>query len=82
MRDAGGWSLLVHGKGQRERVVPLLDEIAQAIREAPRGWVFPNGEGTHITPAHLSKIMGWLLVWPDNPPVAAPVRVDRVCRYP
>lgn len=57
LRDPCGWSLLVHGKGDKERVVPLLDEVAQAIRETPAGWLFPNGHGGHVTPAHLGKVL-------------------------
>ena len=57
IREFEGWSLLVHGKGRRQRVVPLLDEVALRIREAPAGWVFPNGLGSHITPAHVGVIV-------------------------
>ncbi len=57
LRDPAGWSLLIHGKGGKERVVPLLDDVALVIRESPPGWVFPNGFGTHITPAHVGVLL-------------------------
>lgn len=57
VEDIDGWSLLVHGKGNKERVIPLLDEIARVLRERPNGWVFPNGFGTHITPAHVGVLI-------------------------
>ena len=57
IREFDGWSLLVHGKGRRERVVPLLDEVALRIREATAGWLFPNGQGGHVTPAHVGVIV-------------------------
>lgn len=56
--DGNDWSLLVHGKGGKERIVPLLPIVALAIRDTPAGWVFPNGKGTHLTPAHVGKILG------------------------
>lgn len=57
MRERGGWSLLVHGKGSKDRVVPLLDEIAAIIREASEGWLFPNGLGDHISAGHLGVVL-------------------------
>lgn len=57
MRDPAGWLLLVHGKGGKERVVPLLDDVARIIREAPAGWVFPNGKGSHISSAHVGVLL-------------------------
>jgi integrase/recombinase XerC len=57
LRDSSGWSLLVHGKGGKERAIPLLDEMAAAIREQPAGWVFPNGFGSHLTPAHIGVLL-------------------------
>lgn len=56
VEDPDGWSLIVHGKGSKDRVVPLIDEAAETIRRAG-GWVFPNGQGGHLTPAHLGKIV-------------------------
>ena len=47
-----GTQLLVHGKGGKQRIVPLGDSLAGAIRvQAPAdGWVFPNDSGTdHLT---------------------------------
>lgn len=55
--DEDGWSLVVHGKGTKERIIPLLAEVARVIRDAPPGWLFPNGMGTHLTPAHVGVLM-------------------------
>lgn len=55
--DETGWSLVVHGKGGKDRVVPLLPDVARVIRDAPPGWLFPNGMGTHLTPAHVGVLM-------------------------
>lgn len=55
-RDLAGWSLLVHGKGGKERVVPLLDPVADALLRLPAGWFFPNGRETHITAGHVGVL--------------------------
>lgn len=45
-RDMYGWTLTVHGKGDKTRVVPIPQEVAealqQAFKESPYGWAFPN----------------------------------------
>lgn len=56
--EDGGWTLRVHGKGGKEREVPLLDDVARLLRERPKGWVFPNGRGTHLTAGHVGKLIG------------------------
>ncbi len=55
--DEEGWSLLVHGKGGKERLVPLWPDVARMIRDARPGWVFLNGLGHHLTPAHVGVIV-------------------------
>lgn len=57
IEGADGWSLMVHGKGGKDREVPLLDEIAEAIRGSRSGWIFPNVQGGHLTPAHVGVLM-------------------------
>jgi integrase/recombinase XerC len=43
VEDLDGWSLVVHGKGGKDRTVPLLDDVARVLRALPAGWAFPNG---------------------------------------
>ena len=57
VEDLDGWSLVVHGKGGKVRTVPLLDDVARVLRRCPQGWVFPNGYGSHLSPAHTGKLM-------------------------
>ncbi len=55
LRQSGdGWQLLVHGKGRRERVVPVTDSLAAQIAagaaghtvgEPRNGWLFPGPNG-------------------------------------
>lgn len=50
--------LLVHGKGAKDRRVPLpAGDLVAAIEDA-RGWLFPNVQrGGHLTPNHVSKLL-------------------------
>ena len=48
-RDLLGWSLHVHGKGSRDRVVALPDSLARALREERAGWLFPGADGGHLS---------------------------------
>ncbi|MEK0305977.1 hypothetical protein [Bifidobacterium favimelis] len=41
MKDLSGMSLLVHGKGGRDRMVPLGDGLAGDLSALPKGYVFP-----------------------------------------
>lgn len=59
--DLIGWSLIVHGKGGKDRPVPLLDEAARLLRALPAGWAFPNGLGGHLTPGHTGKLISRVL---------------------
>lgn len=60
--DLDGDMLLVHGKGGRERVVPLAEGNLTAAIVAADGWLFPNRQsGDHLTPNHVSKLLSRLL---------------------
>lgn len=50
VRDLVGWALVVHGKGARKRVLPLPDDLAQLLRQAPPGYLFPSPNGGHLSP--------------------------------
>lgn len=64
IEDLLGWSLLVHGKGGRERVVPLPDGLARTLRDLPEGFVFPGDDHGHLSPRWVGKIASSLL--PDH----------------
>lgn len=57
VRDVVGWSLVVHGKGQRNRVLPLSDDLAAKLREAPAGYLFPSASGGHLTPHWVGTLV-------------------------
>lgn len=53
-----GWALVVHGKGKRERTVPVVDEdLAARLRQAT-GWLFPSSRpGQHLTPDWVGRLV-------------------------
>lgn len=54
--DLVGWSLVVHGKGDKERVVPVPGSLARAIQDQPTGYLFPGDWGPgHLSPAYVGK---------------------------
>ena len=57
----GQWSLVVHGKGAKDRVVPLMPDVAATIRDSPPGWLFPSTRpqdgGRPLSPAWCGKLI-------------------------
>lgn len=60
LADDDGWSLVVHGKGSRDRVLPLTGSIAAALRALPAGWAFPGPTG-HLGADYVGKRIAELL---------------------
>lgn len=56
--DLGGWTLVVHGKGGRDRLVPLTDSLAREVRAriGTGAWLLPSPRGGHLTARHVGKI--------------------------
>lgn len=54
VEDFVGWSLLVHGKGSIDRVVPLTPAMARKLRDHP-GWLCVGDDNGHISPRWLGK---------------------------
>lgn len=67
IRDLQGWSLIVHGKGGKQRVVPLTDDLVAEFRALTthRGYLFPGQIDGHISAQWvgimISRLMppGW-----------------------
>lgn len=58
-REEHGWSLIIHGKGAKERTVPLFPDVAERIRQQPAGWLFPSPHtpGHHLTASHVGLLV-------------------------
>lgn len=61
--DLVGWSLLVHGKGGKRRLVPCPPGLAQHIASA-EGYVFPGSDDGHLSPRWVGKLVNDLLEKP------------------
>lgn len=61
VEDLLGWSLIVHGKGGKERVIPLLDDVAAQLRAMPAGWAFPGDVNGHLSARWAGKLVNRLL---------------------
>ena len=59
--DLVGCSLIVHGKGGRERVVPLPRSLATALASLPPGYFFPGQDHGHLSPRYVGKLIAELL---------------------
>jgi site-specific recombinase XerD len=55
------WSLRVHGKGRKNRVLPLTESLAIALRARGEGFAFPGAIAGHISPQYLGKLLSALL---------------------
>lgn len=55
--DLVGWSLIVHGKGDKKRTVPLPDDLAGALRTAEPGYLFPGKINGHLSPSRVSELI-------------------------
>ncbi len=55
------WWLTVHGKGSRQRRVPLTAELATSLRARGEGYLFPNPRGGHLSAAYVAKLVTGLL---------------------
>lgn len=55
-----GWTLWVHGKGDKTRPVPMSDDLAALLRRRAQGhggYVFPGRHDGHVSPRWVSKLV-------------------------
>lgn len=67
VQDFDGWSILVHGKGGRDRLIPVPQSLAVGLVEhAGRGggYVFPGAHDGHLSPQRVGDLVSELL--PDG----------------
>lgn len=68
IEDVGGWSLIVNGKGARQRTVPVNDDLATLLRNyrepggrSAGGWLFSGQHNGHISPQHVGVLLARLM---------------------
>lgn len=59
-----GLNLVIHGKGAKDRVLPLPDGLAAILRAYPPGYVFPGDDNGHLSPRYVGKLIARLM--PDG----------------
>lgn len=57
VQDLVGWTLIVRGKGDRTRMVPVPLDVAHAIQESPAGYLFPGQIDGHLSAARVSELI-------------------------
>lgn len=55
-RDLLGWTLIVHGKGRKKRLIPLEDDMAQELIDLDPGWAFRGNQAGHLSPAWIGRL--------------------------
>lgn len=61
--DSAGHSLIVRGKGDKQRIVPLPDDLAAIVMDA-NGYLFPGRFGGHVEESYIGDHISYLL--PDG----------------
>lgn len=54
--DLVGWSLRVHGKGGRDRLVPVSDALADELRQHGGGYLFPGRDDGHLSARYVGRL--------------------------
>lgn len=53
--DSG--QLTVHGKGSKERTIPIVDDELREQLEQLGAWAFPGKTNGHLSPGHVSRLL-------------------------
>lgn len=64
IQDLDGWSIHVHGKGRKRRLVPLNKSLALLVRAtcaATGGWLLPGDIDGHMSAQYVGKLAARLL---------------------
>lgn len=70
IEEIDGWTLIVHGKGGRQRTVPVSDSLAAEIAKGPgghtigrgrSGWLFPGQIDGHLAPDTVGRLISELM---------------------
>lgn len=61
IEDLVGWSLVVHGKGSKNRTLPLTPRMAFDIRGHGDGYLFPGQDNGHLSPNYMGRLISRLM---------------------
>ena len=62
IRDVSGPALIVHGKGNKQRVVPIPEGLAAAvIAWCPGGFLFPGEHDGHLSARYVGELISALM---------------------
>lgn len=64
VEDLDGWSLIAHGKGGKDRLVPMDEGLATAVRArllATGGWLLPGNDNGHLSARYVGILASRLL---------------------
>lgn len=65
IEDDDGYWLVVHGKGGKQRTVPILEDLAAELIALGKGYFFPSRYSAgHLTAGHVGVLIARLL--PDD----------------
>lgn len=68
--DGVGYSLIVHGKGNKQRIVPITDDLAAEVARGPGGhtagrgrvgYLFPGQINGHLSADRIGVLIGELM---------------------
>jgi len=57
----GAYLMIVHGKGDKDRVVPIDDGLARDILALPTGYIFEGDIDGHLSAGYISKLISWAM---------------------
>ncbi|WP_345751369.1 tyrosine-type recombinase/integrase [Microbacterium rhizophilus] len=64
IEDLVGWSIIVHGKGNKDRLVPLTPRLALELRTLGEGHFFPGAINGHLSPRRVGELADDVLAEP------------------
>lgn len=61
VETAAGFSLIVHGKGAKDRTIPLPAGLAAVLRSKGQGFIFPGDDAGHLSPRYVGKLIASIM---------------------
>lgn len=59
--DGQGWTLIVHGKGDKDRMVPVPTALGDELHALGPGYFFPGQDGGHLSPRYVGTLVSRVL---------------------